>query len=98
MTKFKIVFALAVFAALIFNSCNRHIVAQKEAKQYYYDCPMHRDYIAYKPGKCPTCGMTMDRWDMDKMARRNANNSHNSGNSHNGHTGSGSMGSHGGHH
>jgi len=100
MANFNKVFALAVFAVLIFTSCNRQIVAQKEVKQYYYDCPMHKDYIAYKPGKCPTCGMTLDSWDMDKMAKRQANNdhnSHNSGSSHSGHTGSGSFGGSGGH-
>jgi hypothetical protein len=37
MANFNKVFALAVFTALIFTSCNRHIVAQKEVKQYYYD-------------------------------------------------------------
>jgi hypothetical protein len=95
MANFNKIFALAVLTALIFTSCNRQIVAQKEVKQYYYDCPMHKDYIAYKPGKCPTCGMTLDRWDMDKMAKRQANNdhsSHASGSSHSGHSGSGSMG------
>jgi hypothetical protein len=95
MAKFIKVLVFAGFTALIFTSCSRHIIAQKEVKQYYYDCPMHKDYIAYKPGKCPTCGMTLDRWDMDKMAKRQAKNdhsSHNSGSTHSGHSGS-SMGS-----
>ncbi len=95
MANFIKIFALALLTALIFTSCNRQIVAQKEVKQYYYDCPMHKDYIAYKPGKCPMCGMTLDRWDMDKLAKRQAKNdhsSHASGSSHSGHSGSGSMG------
>lgn len=60
MANFSKVLALAVFTSLILTSSNRHIFAQKEAKKYYYDCPMHKDYIAYQPGKYPTCGMTLD--------------------------------------
>lgn len=34
--------------------------ARKEAK---YQCPMHPDVISDKPGKCPKCGMTLERVD-----------------------------------
>lgn len=27
----------------------------------YYTCPMHKDVIMAKPGKCPKCGMTLEK-------------------------------------
>lgn len=43
----------------------------KKAKtaKVIYTCPMHRDVVAYKPGKCPkpNCGMTLvKKSDLDK--------------------------------
>jgi hypothetical protein len=97
MTNFNRIITLILFTSIIFTSCNRQIAAQKEVKQYYYDCPMHKDYIRYKPGNCPTCGMTLEKWEIDQMEKRNISNSQNSS-SHSGHTGSGSYGgSSGGH-
>ena len=98
MNKFVIAVIIAVTTGILFTSCNRNIVAQKEDMSYYYDCPMHRDYIRYKPGNCQICGMTLDKWEIGKMEKRNLGNSNNSSNSHNGHTGTGSSGGHGGHH
>jgi uncharacterized membrane protein YgcG len=97
MTNFSKVTILAIFSVFILASCNRYIAAQKEVKEYYYDCPMHKDYIRYKPGVCPTCGMTLEKWEIGKMEKRNISNSQNS-DSHSGHSGSGSYGgSSGGH-
>lgn len=29
----------------------------------YYYCPMHKDYVQYKPGYCPNCGMSLSYMD-----------------------------------
>jgi hypothetical protein len=84
MTKFRIGLIVITLTGLLFSSCNRHIAQRKEAKQYYYSCPMHQDYIAYQPGKCPKCGMTLEAWEIENMPRRK------SGSSHSGHSSSGS--------
>ena len=73
-----------MLTGLLFSSCNRHIAQRKEAKQYYYSCPMHQDYISYQPGKCSKCGMTLEAWDMENMPKK-------SGSSHSGHSSSGSQ-------
>lgn len=46
--------------------------AQKaKTAKVVYTCPMHRNVIAYKPGKCPkpNCGMTLvKKSDLDKKS------------------------------
>ena len=32
-----------------------------------YICPMHPDYVSDKPGKCPKCGMTLERHQKKKV-------------------------------
>ena len=32
-----------------------------------YICPMHSDYVSDKPGKCPKCGMTLERHEKKKV-------------------------------
>lgn len=90
MAKYKVAIVLILFTSLLFSSCNRHIAQHKETKQYYYDCPIHKEYISYSPGKCPKCGLTLDQWDMENMPKK-------SGNSHSGHSSSGTQSGHGGH-
>ena len=85
MTKFSAGIIIIVLTGLLFSSCNRHIAKQKQAKQYYYSCPMHTDYISYNPGKCPKCGMTLEAWEVENMPKK-------SGSAHSGHSGSGGSG------
>lgn len=73
MIKFKIILIVIVFTGLLSGSCNRHMAHQKEEKTYYYDCPIHQDYISYQPGKCPKCGMVLEQWEMDKTAKNSGN-------------------------
>jgi hypothetical protein len=97
MTNFNKAITLAIFTVFVLTSCNRQIAAQKDVKEYYYDCPMHKDYVRFKPGVCPACGMTLEKWEIDKMEKRNKSNAQNS-DSHSGHKGFGSYGgSSGGH-
>lgn len=28
-----------------------------DSRNIYYSCPMHKDVVAEKPGRCPKCGM-----------------------------------------
>jgi hypothetical protein len=34
---------------------------KKAKKQMMYHCPMHPNQKSDKPGKCPECGMTMEK-------------------------------------
>ena len=67
---------MTFFTGLLFSSCNKNIAARKMEKIYYYNCMMHPDYIAYQPGKCPKCGMTLEAWDMKDMPHNKSGNSH----------------------
>lgn len=40
--------------------------ATKAAQEVVYACPMHPGVISHKPGKCPQCGMTLQK----KMKKR----------------------------
>jgi transcription initiation factor IIE alpha subunit len=35
--------------------------------KYVYTCPMHPEIITDKPGKCPKCGMTLEKKKVDKI-------------------------------
>lgn len=77
MFKNKIIFVLSVSMALTgLSACNKHVVAPKSNKQYYYSCPMHTEVFEMKPGKCPKCGMTLEQWELDKHYQRKSSGSH----------------------
>ncbi len=38
----------------------------------YYTCPMHPAVKLNKPGKCPTCGMTLEKMKMNKTGTMEA--------------------------
>ncbi|NEW84713.1 MAG: hypothetical protein GZ094_20420 [Mariniphaga sp.] len=91
MIKDKSGYILFVLLILLFSSCNRHIVAQKQVNQYTYYCPMHV-YVTDQPGKCPKCGMSLERMDLNKLPAGNSDNIHSShtapvGGGHSGHSG-----------
>ena len=87
MTNFKILMVMFVLTSLILSSCNRHIVKHKEKPQYYYNCPMHTNYISDEPGKCPKCGMTLEQMELDKLRIKNAGSPHSGYSSSGGHSG-----------
>ncbi len=58
--------ALAVAGASYFWLAHRNepVVVQKAEKAHeLYFCPMHQDYHSDKPGKCPICGMKLQKAD-----------------------------------
>src|SRR3972149_105306 len=67
---------IVISFVLVLSACNKNIIARNEIKRYYYDCPIHRDYIAYSPGKCPKCGMDLQKWEMENNPRKSPGNSH----------------------
>ena len=87
MSKSKIIVVMSVLVCLILSSCNRHIVQLKEAKQYYYNCPMHPTYVSDKPGICPKCGMTLELINFDKTRNKNTESSHSGFSGSSGHSG-----------
>jgi len=89
MRKLKII-AISIFVmGFVLIACNRHIAKQKEAEQIYYTCPMHKEVIEMKPGKCPKCGMTLEILDMDNYKHHPSGSSQgaqpSSGGGHSGH-------------
>jgi ssDNA-binding Zn-finger/Zn-ribbon topoisomerase 1 len=40
--------------------------AQQDTTKRYY-CPMHKDMMSSKPGKCPKCGMDLNLSKKEKM-------------------------------
>lgn len=73
----SVVILLTLIVGLSFSSCNRHIAQQKTiTHSYYFTCPMHEDYVAFRPGKCPQCGMSLEQRDMKDIPRRTPSNSY----------------------
>ena len=40
---------------------------KENATKTMYTCAMHPEVVQEKPGKCPSCGMTLEQKSMDKM-------------------------------
>jgi hypothetical protein len=67
--------ALAVFLALalafvlmgIAQHQHQEKQTQKESDQEVYTCPMHPEVQSDKPGKCPKCGMNLEKKTMPMM-------------------------------
>ena len=72
----KILFCTVAFAAFFFAACNSSTTkteTKEEAKQdstliapqpgdrVMYQCPMDPEEISDKPGKCPKCGMDLEK-------------------------------------
>lgn len=45
---------------------HKHHKKDKKDKKTMYQCPMDKDQISDKPGKCPKCGMEMVKMKMKK--------------------------------
>jgi Cu(I)/Ag(I) efflux system membrane fusion protein len=67
-------FIFVPFAAIIFIACNNSpktnnkgtpkvdsTAVNKPADKEVYTCPMDTDYHSDKPGKCPKCGMELEK-------------------------------------
>jgi hypothetical protein len=76
MKKVTLLAAAILFSVGTVFAAGPHIIkvaadTAKKAKtaKVIYTCPMHRDVVSYKPGKCPKphCGMTLvKKSDLDK--------------------------------
>ena len=40
---------------------NKQVAMQKEQSKDSYDCSMHPEVVSDKPGKCPKCGMNLEK-------------------------------------
>jgi hypothetical protein len=71
-----LVFGLA-FTGSAFNSVNGQTTQEEMKKDTVkYTCPMHREVIAYKPGKCPTCNMDLvDKKELKKKDKEHKKDS-----------------------
>ena len=59
---------LATLLAVTFESYsqergkeNEQITKQEEQSKISYSCPMHPEIVSSKPGKCPKCGMNLEK-------------------------------------
>ena len=61
----KTIFAIAILLAAntgIFAQTQKQITQKKKTvTSVKYTCPMHKQIVKNKPGKCPLCGMTLVR-------------------------------------
>lgn len=59
------VFGLTLFTACNSDQTNQQVTEQTETKQetagVTYTCPMHPEVISHEPGKCPQCGMNLEK-------------------------------------
>jgi len=61
---------LSIFSLTLFTGCNssetnQNTTEQTETRQEVagvtYTCPMHPEVISNEPGKCPKCGMNLEK-------------------------------------
>ena len=50
---------LTFTAVVLFAQTTKDKAKQDSSVQVTYTCPMHRDVVSDKPGKCPKCGMDL---------------------------------------
>jgi hypothetical protein len=53
------IISLASFVIFFVAAGSWTAAQQNSSKEQLYNCPMHPDYIATKPGTCPICGMRL---------------------------------------
>ncbi|PWT96133.1 MAG: hypothetical protein C5B52_16385 [Bacteroidetes bacterium] len=63
-----------LFVILLFCFASPAVIAQNKAgktdttkHEKLYTCPMHPDYVAHQPGKCPKCGMDLKLSSKEQM-------------------------------
>jgi hypothetical protein len=64
-----ILFSVASVFATTPTTLKSDTAKKAKSAKVIYTCPMHRDVVSYKPGKCPKphCGMTLvKKSDLDK--------------------------------
>jgi hypothetical protein len=61
---------LSFFGLIFFTACNSGGTEQKATEQTEttqevasttYTCPMHPEVVSNEPGKCPKCGMNLEK-------------------------------------
>lgn len=76
-----VVLAVIMVVALIAGALSAQTVKKAKAKvnpaaestiAAVYSCPMHPEVIADKPGKCPKCGMFLEKKDVPVKAAASA--------------------------
>jgi len=59
------IFGLSLFTACNSGEANQNATEQTETRQEVagvtYTCPMHPEVISNEPGKCPKCGMNLEK-------------------------------------
>ena len=59
------IFGLTLFTACNSNETSKNATEQTETTQEVagvtYTCPMHPEVISNTPGKCPKCGMNLEK-------------------------------------
>jgi len=66
MKKVFYIILLAMALAPIFSACSNSgskspATETKAKEQVVYVCPMHSEVTSDKPGKCPKCGMELEK-------------------------------------
>ena len=59
MKKTLIAIAFFIAANATFAQTQKPVVVKKSTTSVKYTCPMHKQIVRNKPGKCPICGMKL---------------------------------------
>jgi len=73
MKKIFFIAAILVSVALVFTACsgnNNKAATEQLAKDETYTCTMHQDVMSEKPGKCPVCGMNLEKQKMTEQQKK----------------------------
>jgi Cu(I)/Ag(I) efflux system membrane fusion protein len=73
MKKIFFIAAILVSVALVFTACsgnNNKASTEQLAKDETYTCTMHQDVMSEKPGKCPVCGMNLEKQKMTEQQKK----------------------------
>ncbi|MFC6997053.1 heavy metal-binding domain-containing protein [Rufibacter roseus] len=93
MKKIKLNVAVAFFGLTLFTACNSGGTEQnattteqagttEQVAGVTYTCPMHPEVVSNEPGKCPKCGMFLEKVEAGASQDSTAQHQHEAGDQH----------------
>jgi hypothetical protein len=72
MKKLFFIAMLTISFGLVFTACNnsKSVKSEQLASDETYTCSMHNEVMSDHPGKCPKCGMNLEKQKMTEEQKK----------------------------